>query len=126
MATVQDIVNRAFRKIGVKAEDENLTADQAQAGVDALNMMVAAWPRMGIPAYMAPVEVGDDFPLDDWTHEAVVYCLAARLAPDYGQAGPDDARYLQMLRAGFADPAKLAMPTTLLRMPSQFGRYRSD
>ena len=48
MTTAQTMVERAFRKIGVKAEDEGLTADQLAHGLDCLNIMLHGLELWGI------------------------------------------------------------------------------
>ena len=39
MSTARDIVEAAFRKLGIVASDEAMTADQADNGINALNRM---------------------------------------------------------------------------------------
>lgn len=120
MATVLDIVNRAFRKIGVKAEDEALTADQIANGVDALNAMMATWPVRGINAPTGfPLTSSSTFPLEPWADEPTTYCLAARLAPDYGLPAPDVREHERTLRNWFVSRDPITFDKTLTRMPSQ-------
>jgi hypothetical protein len=45
--TVRDLIESAFRKIGVVAVDEAMQADQAEQGLRALNRMVKAWQNKG-------------------------------------------------------------------------------
>jgi hypothetical protein len=86
MTTVRDIITRAFRKIGVTANDEELTADQAVTGLNALNAMMHAWTlRVRTWAHI-DVALADDFPMPASFHEGVVYMLASEVAPDYSVA----------------------------------------
>ena len=45
--TVRDIVTDAYRKAGIVASDEPMTADQAAAGARALGRMLKAWQNRG-------------------------------------------------------------------------------
>lgn len=122
MATVLDIVNAAFREIGVKAEDEALTADQVANGVSKLNMMVAAWPKKGVIVTVAPLEAATVWPLPTWTEEPTSYCLAAKLAPGYSAPPVDADPHMRTLQAGYAVVNAVTMPVELLRMPSRIRR----
>ena len=95
MATVQDIVTRAYRKIGVSAVDEELTADMAQEGLDAFNDMVMAWELQGVIPDRSFTEaaLADTFPFSDRFRDPVVHILASKLAHNYGVSvayDPDD------------------------------------
>ena len=64
MATCRDLVERAYRKIGVVATDESMTADQAAVGMDALNMMMHGLVLDGIDTGYSDLELADQFSLD--------------------------------------------------------------
>lgn len=116
MATVLDIVNRAFRKIGIKSEDEALTADQITHGVSTLNDMMAAWPKRGIDIPTGEeMAASDTFPMEAWANEPTIHCLAARLAPDYGVAAPDASEHERTLRNWFVLRDEVAFPKALTR-----------
>lgn len=120
MTTVLDIVNRAFRKLGIKAEDENLTPDQIANGLDVLNDMMAAWPKRGIDIPTGfPLVSSDDFPMDAWANEPTIYCLAARLAPDYGVAGVDATDHEKTLRNYFILRDGMEFPKALINTYSR-------
>ena len=102
MATVSKIIERAFRKIGVKAEDEALTADQQQAGLDALNELVTGWQLHGINVSIYDMRPSDAFPLSPRFDEAVIYMLASRLSPEYViPSGFDYDSFLRLVQAQF-------------------------
>lgn len=124
MATVTQIVTRAHRKIGVVAHDEPLTADQLANGVDALNSMIHAWRIEGIDFGWADQAAADTFSLDDQYHEAAVYLLGARLAPDFGvPVAYNSEPFLAALRSYNVEPqSAVAMPSAILNMPSQYLR----
>jgi hypothetical protein len=106
MKTRLDVINRAMRRIGVKAEDENLTADQItsvgevfDALVEELNTEVA----LTFTSASVPDEVF--IPLAN--------LLAVEVAPDYGVSplssrGVAFARVLAVLRPD--DRAYIAEP----------------
>lgn len=123
MTTTLEIVSRAFRKIGVAAEDEQLTADQIEVGVDALNMMMHAWKLQGVNLSHVNLEAADAFTLASEYHEGTVYMLAGRLAPDYEMSPRFDADdFFRKIQAAYFAPLTVAMPTPLVQMPSQFRR----
>lgn len=77
MKTRLDVINRAMRRIGVKAEDENLTADQITSVGEVFDMLVARLDTevsLSFTSASVPDEVF--IPLANW--------LAAEVAPDYG------------------------------------------
>lgn len=120
MTTVLDIISRAFRKIGVKAEDESLTADQGQHGLDTLNAIFQGWALKGAATVPAIVAASDAFPLDAKYEEATAFILAGRLAVDYREPSPPDAeRYERMVIGSLMVVAEAAMPKALYSTPSQ-------
>lgn len=85
MTTVRDIIERAYRKIGVVAIDEPMSAEQASEGLSAFNEMVSAWALAGVtltPAF-TDATINDAFPLADKFREGTIYLLASRLAPEW-------------------------------------------
>lgn len=101
MATVNDIVTRAYRKIGVVATDEPMTADQAQIGEDALNMMMQALALDGIDVAWSDAVLADQFAMEPAFHEGIVYMLAARLAPDFSVPSFDESVFKRKLAAAY-------------------------
>ena len=64
MATCRDIVERAYRKIGVVATDEAMTAEQAQVGLDALNMMMQGLVLDGIDVGWNDADLSGQFDME--------------------------------------------------------------
>jgi aryl carrier-like protein len=123
MATVQDIVTRAFRKIHVESEDEELQPDTLQRGVDAFNMMLHGWKLRGVDVAHSDLLAADTFPLAPEFQEGTVYVLASRLSPDYTAPANFDADdWFRTIQAAYMtiEPAK--MPNALTRMPSVYWR----
>lgn len=92
MKTRLDVINRAMRRIGVKAEDENLTADQITSVGEVFDMLVARLDTE-VSLTFTSASVPDEvfIPLANW--------LAAEVAPDYGVAAPTspERAYSQVL-----------------------------
>ena len=81
MPTRRDVINRAFRFLGVVAEDESMTADQeAFAGV----LLDSVYDE--ISDETPPDFTIEDIPAISATHMAML--LAADLAPSYSRPPP--------------------------------------
>lgn len=123
MATVQDIVTAAFRKIGVVAEDEDLQTATLSVGVDAFNRMLHAWELRGVDLSHTDQVAGDTFALDDKFQEGVIYLLAGRLSPDYTTPAHFDADdWFRGIQAAYMTITAVTIPTALTRMPSRYWR----
>ena len=120
MTTAADIVERAFRKIGIKAEDEALTADQMTHGLETLNSMIAAWRLEGVDTSLPEMNASDDFQLGREFHEGCIYMLAARLSPDY-MVPPsfDPDRWFRTFQAHYLRIDDAKMPMAMRRTSSQ-------
>lgn len=119
MTTTRDIIERAHRKIGVVASDEPMTADQAQSGLDALNMMMHGWALV-MPLWAhTNTTLNSTFPMEPAFHEGVVYQLAARLAPNFMVQGFDPDQWFRALQNRYTQAPVAAMPSALLRTSSQ-------
>ena len=120
MATTADIVERAFRKIGKKAEDQDITADEMSHGVDTLNMMLAGWRLQGVDTFLHELDPAAEFPLAIEFHEGVVYNLAARLSPDYMiPPGFDPDGFFRAIQNAYLRIEEAKMPLALRRTSSQ-------
>lgn len=127
MTTMQDIVTRAYRKIGVVAGDEPMTADQGAAGIVALNMMIQQWKLRGIAITYSDLALSDAFPLLPQFEEGAVYLLASRLAPDNAAAAQFDADdWFRAIQNSYLVIAAVAMPTALTMTASQLRGIRSS
>lgn len=124
MATTRDIVTRAFRKVGIIAFDEDMTAEEAALGIAALNDMMHAMELEGINLAHSDLDLSDPFPLESRFHEGIVYMLARRVSPDFNRPGIDDDRFRRMLQAAFAIVPEVASPTALRYTPSQLRTQR--
>ena len=123
MPSMNEIVLRSLRKLGVVAEDEGMTASQQASGLAALNSMMAGWRSAGVGYDHAELTGGSEYPLGArWVTHAV-HLLAQEIAPDYGQQYGADP-YLRQLQAGFMDIPLISTRRVLRTTPSQIDRQR--
>jgi hypothetical protein len=119
MATARDIVEAAYRKLGVVASDEPMTADQADNGINALNRMMHGWLLDGIDIGHIDLELADVFSMEPQFEEGCVYLLAERLSPDYSApANFSPSRFKQRLSAAYLIIPDSKMDRTLTRRRS--------
>lgn len=120
MATALDLIRRAYRKLGVAAADEPLTADQTLEGLDALNAMMHGLALLGVDVAHVDLTIGDVFALPPEFHEGVVYMLAGRLASDYMTPPTFDAdAWLRAMQAAYLTIPVAEIDLALRRTPSQ-------
>lgn len=124
MATARDLIQAAMRKIGVVAEDEALTADQAAHCIGVLNRMIAGWELQGVNVGWRETGISEDVDLPLNIHEAVTYCLAERLGPDYGRPAPDATLYFRQVAADYLIIPDGQIDRALRITPSQYRRFR--
>lgn len=132
MATVQEIIIMARRRLGIHAEEEPLEAVDAQAGLTLLQSMLSAWKLdSSIKSYSATnlssavtVTINDDTVLTD-VDFGIAANLAARIASSIGAQIPADVvmdadlgkgaivrkHVLSQLTASTYDPSISYMPS---------------
>lgn len=121
MTTAREIVTRAHRKIGVVARDEALDAADAAEGINALNMMLAAWKLAGVDISHTALALSDTVPLASEFEEGTVYMLASRLAPDFAVPQSFDADdFMRKIQAAYMIITASTVPTSLTRTPSRY------
>lgn len=96
--TKRQIVDQAFAAVGLGAYAFDLTADERESALRALDAMMATWAtkglRIGYNTSTSPgsTDIGDDSGLPDYAIEAAYLNLALRLADAYGkQVSPGTA-----------------------------------
>lgn len=77
MATPQQIVTRALRRLNVIPAGGTPSAEDVDEGTEALTAMINSWENLNLS--------GDVLPLDARFEQAVVALLAVRLAEEYGK-----------------------------------------
>lgn len=84
MSKVYDTVARALRLIGVQDARKPVKPEDMQTGIEALNSMCARWEANGTSiGWSAVSNPNDDLPVMDYQRDAIDYCLALQLAPEY-------------------------------------------
>ena len=121
---VSEIVVAALRKIGVAGHGQTATAEQIQAGVQAFNMMIHGWRLEGMDISLFPnapaaailddFEVGDEAPIPSAFLESVVFCLAARIAPEYQIAFAEPEAATRRLQAALVQVPEVRMPQAVV------------
>ena len=119
MTTTLTIINRAFRKVGIKAEDEALTADQLAHGLETLNAMMHGWQLYGIAREHTDLTPSETFPLAAKFDEAVTYLLAQKISPDYAVAGVDADQYFRAIQNAYLVIEEAEIASALLSTSSQ-------
>lgn len=125
MWTKQQLIDKAFRSIGIGAAF-NVGPEEMQDALDDLDTMMAGWAGIGLHlGYLLPTnpgdsEIGSASGLPGDANEAVYLNLALKLAPGYGKnVSPDTksaarAGYLALLRKA-VQPIEQQMPNTMPR-----------
>ena len=114
MTTVRDIVETAFRHIGVVAQDDAMTSDEGQSGLTAFNNMISAWALDGIALTSTDAAPNETFPLADKYREGVGYLLAMRLSPGWSAPANFDADdFFRKIQASYVVIADAAIPDPL-------------
>ena len=123
-ATVRDVLEMGLRKLGVV----DPSGDEINAAMQSLNAMFSGWKLQGIDIWHTAESIGDGFPvvevdgeevaasdtfpMPDAFREAAAYCLAEKLAPEYGKAF-DATRYLRQIQGGYAIGTKTRLDPVL-------------
>lgn len=82
--TNRQIISDALGMLGVLAETEVASAEQAQHGLRVLNSLMAEWGELGIlPQYYAQTALSDVCPIPDSEEQTVAAALALRLSAFY-------------------------------------------
>jgi hypothetical protein len=130
---ISEIIHRAFRKIGVAADGEALTADMASAGLSAFNEMIAGWQLQGIDFWLSPsggplanypeLEASAEFPMPPAFREGTIYSLAARLAPEYSaQISYNPDEFVRLMQANLVRVPTSTIDTGITRGTDSFRR----
>lgn len=126
MPTMAEIINRAYRKLGVLAMDEELGGDEAAVGLEALNGMLHEWSLRGVDLSHADLGLADVLPLSDAYRDGVTYMLAARIAPDYSVPAAFDADdFFRAIQAAHMTIEDVSFDRAVTEVPSKAARTAS-
>ena len=137
MSTVRDCVTSALRKIGVT----DPSGDEVQTAVRAFSDMTHGWRLQGIDIWHIGDQMNGGFPLPEVNHgeftaespfpmpeayrESAAFCLAAKLAPEYGAPIQFDAgMYLRQIQAGYMVINDVVIDPMMFRMVPYRGYIR--
>ena len=130
MATILGIVTTAWRKLGIVAADEAMTAEQAEAGVDALNRMIHGWRLEGIAVDWIDAELTDDFmpTADDALNSALANATAHLLAAELSAEALAPLRFnpvpfKRQVQAAFLVVPEAEMPLQRTFYGTRYARY---
>jgi len=84
MATVQDFIKRALKKIGATSEGETPTTETYNDVLATLNDMLAEWNSIGININDGDLVLTDTWPTDAEDSRAVMHNLAIEIGPEFG------------------------------------------
>ena len=86
MATATKIVTRALTRLGIRASETSLEADELQDGLDLLNDMLSNWEEAGYNLGFSPVSgITDEVRIPRGADAAVIDALAIIMAPEYSR-----------------------------------------
>lgn len=125
MATMQDIVRGAAKRLGMVRGREDLDASDGADLNEALNDMMKGWEARGVNVlWSSELALTATFPLDAKHEEGVKAMLAVRFSEDIGRPVGQilfrDARDAwNALYADYALPDKMRVDRALAVMPSQ-------
>ena len=122
---IAQLINTAYRKIGVVGHGQELNAEQAAAGLEAFNLMVFALSLDGIDFDQTPestpmaTRVGyaatNDVPFPPAFWEGAIFILANRLAPEYSSQGFNEEQWKSGMRTALVKPVVSELPIGLVR-----------
>jgi len=86
MATATHIISRALTRLGIRASETAIEADELQDGLDMLNDMLSNWEESGYNLGFSPVSgITDEVRIPRGANAAVIDSLAIMLAPEYSR-----------------------------------------
>ena len=123
MATAQDIVTGAYRRLGLAALGESLDATMAAEGLTVLNNYIHSIKSNGGTITYSDLALSGTIPLADELHEHLKAVLAARIAPYFGKADAQLARDAAIghaiIMSDYFTVSSAASDAALLNLPSQ-------
>lgn len=117
MSTSAQVVRAALRRLNVVARGEEVSAEDAADGLDALYAMIASWANSG-------VRLQSDVPLPARHKQGIISLLAVHLASSYGKTPStlllsDAAEGWSGLQAEYIRAPRVRYDAALTSMPSQ-------
>ena len=120
MATIQNIVDRALVKAGVKDVDQDAEPSDQATVIDELNDMMLEWHQLGIWAKYTPVSaIGDPNTAYSWMRGVMKNFLAIRICPEFQRPVPEAlaaiaGKQWKMVTKHFDESREMGFPDTLM------------
>lgn len=123
MATMRDIIVRAFRKASITGVDTNPTATEIDEGLTALNGMLHEWKLRGVDISHSTLALNGTFPIGPEYEDGTAYLLASRLSPDYLAPVSFDADdFFRTIQAAYMTIATVSLDKAVTEVPSKKAR----
>lgn len=133
MATAQDLIQMALRRIKIVSRDEAMQADDADHALSALNLMLHGWKARGADITHTDYDLDTTVAVSEELHDGIVQLLAMRLSTDFAVPPPtaDGFDYDNWWRAvlnAYLPDTDLTVDRALFWLPSQRNglRYGND
>lgn len=104
--SMQDIVERAYRKLAILSKDTTIEADDLAHGTMLLNDMLFGWEIFGVDIGHVERQAGEAFPIARKFVEATAMQLAERLSPDYQVPAMSSQRFFAALQREYNNVAQ--------------------
>lgn len=118
MATASHIITRALTRLGIRASETSLQADEIQDGLDLLNDLLSNWEALYSLGFSPVQGVADEVRVPRNANMAIIDSLAIAMAPEYSRPvspaliGSAQMSLKNMLAARL-DLTNVDMPSTL-------------
>lgn len=123
MATMRDIIHRAYRKGGIVAFDAPMTSEEADEGLETLNSLLHEWKLRSVDISHADLTLNGTFPLGDEFKEGTVHILASRLSPNYQfPIGFDADDFFRAIQVAYLTIGTVSFDRSIYEVPSKKAR----
>lgn len=124
--TARDIIKGALRLVGILAAGEEPAAEDEADSLDVLNEMMFGFQRDGVKiTHTVITDPAAIFPIPDQDRKDIKYCLAKRLAQEFGRTlqpgilGDCNMAY-QNLMATYMQLPRAVVDSALRRRPAHY------
>lgn len=126
MATMLDIVTRAYRKARIAGSGENLEAEQANEGNEQLNAMLHEWKLRGVDITHTDKALSDTFPLGPEFEQGTVLLLAEAVGPEFNAPANFNADdFFRAIQAAYLAIDAVSFDKAVTELPSKLARNKT-
>ncbi|KIC39360.1 hypothetical protein [Leisingera sp. ANG-M7] len=120
MATMRDIVTRAYRKARIAGSGESLEAEQADEGNEQLNAMLHEWKLRGVDITHTDKGLSDTFPLGPEYEHGTVLLLAEAVGPEFNLPASFNADdFFRAIQAAYLTIDTVSFDKAVTEVPSK-------